>query len=106
MQSKQLLADAARRGSTSDRHARLRDMWPTHAGPNVLAWSYRDPDPECHTVYTVFVAHPGGKPRLQLAFEDGTYTQVPITAPERFGAWDTPRAFSQWARAWYEEGSR
>lgn len=83
---------------------RVRDMWPVRVGPNVLAWAYRDDDPACETVYTVYVGHPGGRPRLQLEFEDGTHTSVSIERPERFGEWDTPRKFAEWARRWKEAG--
>lgn len=76
----------------------VQDLWASDAGPNVLAWSYASPGEA--TVYTVYVAHPGGTPRLQLRYEDGRYDSVPITEPERFGRWDTPRNFAAWARAW------
>ena len=74
------------------------------SGPGVLAWSYRDTDPKCLTVYTVYMGHPGGRPRLQLEFADGTHMSTSIESPERFGEWDTPRKFAQWARAWKEAG--
>lgn len=96
-------ARAARSGATSDRCEAVRDLWPTAAGPNVLAWSYADDDPECHTIYTVFVAHPGGTPFLQFAFDSGDYSLMPIEKPERFGEWDTPRKFKKWARAWKDD---
>lgn len=94
------LARAARRGAQADRCNAVQDMWPTAAGPGVLAWSYNDDDEECRTVYTVFVSHPGGTPFLQFAFEDGRYAVMPIASPERFGEWDTPRKFKAWARTW------
>lgn len=75
------------------------DLWPTLVGPNVLAWSYRDDALTCHTVYTVYVIR-GGRPRLQFAFVDQTFADTTIDDPERFGTWDTPREFAQWARRW------
>jgi hypothetical protein len=85
-------------------HPAVRDLWPTHAGPNVLAWTYADDDPDCHTLYTVFVAHPGGRPRIQFTFRNGEHMAVTIDEPERFGEWDTPTKFREWARAWKRAG--
>lgn len=79
--------------------AQQRDLWAS-SGPGVLAWSYEDEHPDCDTVYTVFVAHPGGKPRLQLKFADGSYLDTVVVDPERFGEWHTPRKFAEWARRW------
>lgn len=90
--------------STLLKNARSRDLWATAVGPNVLAWSYTDDHPDCHTVYTVFVAHPGGRPRLQFTFVTGEHMAVTIDEPERFGEWDTPRKFEEWARAWKAAG--
>lgn len=79
-----------------------RDDLRNVSGPGVLAWSYGDTDPACLTVYTVYVGHPGGRPRLQFRFADGSHMQTVVEEPERFGEWDTPRKFAQWARRWKE----
>lgn len=84
----------------------VRDLW-NSSGPGVLAWSYEDDHPECETVYTVYVAHPGGRPRIQFKLhtsEGVRYTSVDIENPERFGEWNTPRKFAQWARRWKDAG--
>lgn len=81
----------------------VRDLW-NASGPGVLAWSYEDDHPECDTIYTVYVPHPGGRPRLQFKFSTGEYVDVTVDEPERFGEWDTPRKFAQWARRWKDAG--
>jgi hypothetical protein len=86
-------------------HPAVRDLWPTAAGPNVLAWSYADDDPTCHTIYTVYKPHPGGRPLLQFGFANGEYMSVTIDQPERFGPYDTPAEFKAWARAWKNAGN-
>jgi len=108
MTTAKMIQRAAQGGADPTKlHPAVRDLWPTHAGPNVLAWSYRDQNPTCKTLYTVFVPHPGGvNPYLQMTFEDGRYAVVRIERAERFGKWSTPQEFKQWARAWKNAGDR
>lgn len=81
-----------------------RDLWASISGPMVWGWSYGDPHPDCRTVYTVYVALPGGRPRLQLAAPGVQAIAVTIDAPERFGQWHTPDLFAKWARRWKDAG--
>lgn len=94
----------AHRPKRENLHPAVRDLWPTHAGPNVIAWTYADDHPDCKTLYTVYKSHPGGKPRLQFTFANGDQMSVSIDEPERFGAWESATQFRDWARAWKAAG--
>ena len=66
--------------------------------PNTMPFSY---PLDTGTVVTVFKSVPGDTaPRLQMQVPGGNPVDCgAIDRPERFGSYDTPKAFASWVQA-------